>query len=107
MVHVAFNVAGVLLWLFFIPVLAEIAVVISPAAVDLEGSARVAVEVPRQIANANTFFNIINTLVYIGFTTWFARLAKYLVPDRETVRGPAIEPDFLNDLALKVPSVAL
>lgn len=106
-VHVAFNVAGVLLWLFFIPILAEIAVAISPVAADLQGSARAAVEVPRQIANANTLFNIINTLVFIGFATWFARLAEYLVPDRERVRGPTIEPEFLNDAALKAPSVAL
>lgn len=106
MVHVAFNVAGVLLWLFFIPVLAEIAVAISPAAADLEGSAHAAVEcrarLPMPIPSST-----LSIRWCLGFTTLFARLAKYLVPDRETARGPTIEPEFLNNSALKVPSVAL
>lgn len=45
--------------------------------------------------------------MFIGFATWFARLAEYLVPDRGRARGPTIEPEFLNDAALKAPSVAL
>ena len=31
-----------------------------------EGLARLATETPRQIANANTFFNVFNTLLFIG-----------------------------------------
>ena len=41
-----------------------------------------AAEVPRQIANAHTVFNIANTLVFIGFATLFARIAQKLVPDK-------------------------
>ncbi len=43
-----------------------------PPSPGLAGAARLAAEVPRQIANANTLFNIFNTAVFIGFTGWFA-----------------------------------
>lgn len=106
-VHVSFNVIGVLVWLPFISVLADIATAVSPAAAGLDGKAALAAEVPRQIANANTLFNVINTLVFIGFTGWFARLAERLVPERAAPEGLIIEPEFLDESALKLPSVAL
>ena len=72
-VHVMFNVLGVVLWLPFIGVLAKLAIAVSPSSPDLDGTARLAAEVPRQIANANTLFNVLNTLFFIGFTGWFAK----------------------------------
>lgn len=106
-VHILFNVVGVLLWLPLIWLLVEIAVWISPSNLQLEGAARAASEVPRQIANANTFFNVANTLLFIGFTGWFARMAERLVPERAPEAGVIIEPEFLNEAALAAPSVAL
>jgi phosphate:Na+ symporter len=106
-VHISFNIAGVLVWLPFLSILADIAVDISPTATGLEGTAKLAAEVPRQIANANTLFNVLNTLLFIGFTTWFARLAEKLVPDRAAREGVIIEPIFLNEEALQAPSIAL
>ena len=106
-VHITFNIAGVVIWLPFLSILAEIAVDLSPAATGLEGTAKLAAEVPRQIANANTMFNVINTLIFIGFTTWFARLAERLIPERAPPEGVIIEPEFLNEAALEAPSIAL
>ncbi len=106
-VHVTFNVLGVLLWLPLIWLLVEIAVWASPASPGLEGSARAAAEVPRQIANANTLFNVLNTLLFIGFTGWFARFAQWVVPKRPPREGVIIEPEFLNDGALAAPSMAM
>jgi phosphate:Na+ symporter len=106
-VHISFNIVGVLIWLPFLTILADIAVDLSPAAVGLEGTAKLAAEVPRQIANANTMFNVINTLLFIGFTTWFARLAERLIPERAPAKGVIIEPEFLDDAALEAPSIAL
>jgi phosphate:Na+ symporter len=106
-VHITFNIAGVLIWLPFLTILAEIAIDISPAAAGLEGTAKLAAEVPRQIANANTMFNVINTLLFIGFTTWFARLAERLIPERAPAKGVIIEPEFLDEAALEAPSIAL
>jgi phosphate:Na+ symporter len=107
MVHILFNVLGVALWLPLIWLLVEIAVWISPASPQLEGAARAAAEVPRQIANANTFFNVANTLLFIGFTGLFARMAERLVPERAPEAGVIIEPEFLDESAFAAPAVAL
>ncbi|MGD8498718.1 MAG: Na/Pi cotransporter family protein, partial [Chromatiales bacterium] len=106
-VHISFNIAGVLIWLPFLSLLADIAIDISPTAAGLEGTAKLAAEVPRQIANANTLFNVINTLIFIGFTTWFARVAERLIPERAPPREVIIEPQFLDEAALEAPSIAL
>jgi len=106
-VHITFNIVGVLVWLPFLHILADAAVAISPATAELEGKARLAADVPRQIANANTLFNVVNTLLFIGFTTWFARLAEKLVPERGTPEGVIIVSEFLNEAALQVPAIAL
>jgi len=106
-VHVVFNVVGVLVWLPLIWLLVDIAVWISPSSPELDGLARAGAEVPRQIANANTFFNVINTMLFIGFAGWFARLAERLVPERKPRAGVIIEPEFLNEAALVAAPIAL
>jgi phosphate:Na+ symporter len=106
-VHISFNILGVLVWLPLLSVLADMATWISPVAENLQGTAKLAAETPRQIANANTMFNVINTILFISFTTWFARLAQWLVPEKKLPEGIIIQPEFLNADALKAPSVAL
>jgi phosphate:Na+ symporter len=106
-VHISFNVAGVILWVMFIPQLAEFVAYISPAAAELSGKEKMAAEVPRQIANAHTVFNVANTLVFIWFTPVFARLAEFFVPDKPVKEKVIVEPKFLNRELLEVPSVAL
>lgn len=107
MVHVIFNVAGVLLWIAFIPQLAQWVTAISPVAEGLEGTAKLAAEVPRQIANAHTIFNVANLLIFIGFTTQLARLVERLVPDREEAEKAIIRPKYLDDDLVETPSLAL
>lgn len=107
MVHLLFNVIGVLIWLPFIAVLATWVVSISPTHPELEGAARLAAEVPRQIANAHTVFNIANTLLFLGFTTYLARLVERLVPARAEVEKVIIQPKFLDDALIETPSLAL
>lgn len=106
-VHILFNVAGVLLWVMFIPQLADIVVAISPTATELSGKARMAAEVPRQIANAHTLFNVANTLIFIWFTNTFARIAVKLVPDRVEPEKVIVKLKYLDDELLEVPSMAL
>ena len=106
-VHVAFNVLGTLIWLPVIWLLVDLAVWVSPASPELQGSARAAAEVPRQIANANTLFNVLNTVLFIGFTGWFAKVAERLVPDRKLPPGVIVQPHYLDEAALAAPSVAL
>ena len=106
-VHISFNIAGVILWFMFIPQLAEFIAYISPSSPDLTGKAKMAAEVPRQIANAHTVFNVANTLIFIWFTPLFAKVAKILVPDKPVEEKIIVTPRFLNTELLEVPSVAL
>ncbi len=106
-VHIFFNVAGVILWLFFIPQLASVVIDISPTSPELTGTAKLAAEVPRQIANAHTIFNIANTLIFIGFTTQIARLVEKFVPEREEEEKAIIKAKYLDDELLETPALAL
>jgi len=113
LVHVLFNVLGVVICVAFIDYLAQLVAWLSPAASDLSGTDRLAAEVPRQIANAHTIFNVANTLIFLPLAGQFARLAEYLVPDRveaEQVEGAVgVESTLLNldPSLLMVPSLAL
>lgn len=103
-VHVTFNILGVALWFFFIDDLAAFATTIS-----LGGGAEAATtanNVPRQIANANTLFNIVNTLFFLPFTPLFAKFACRLIPEKEK-KGVLIEPIYIDDSVLDVPTIAL
>ncbi|MBA1444494.1 MAG: Na/Pi cotransporter family protein [Chromatiales bacterium] len=60
-VHVLFNIAGVLIWVLFIDHLANWVTALSPVHPELSGVDRLGAETPRQIANAHTIFNIANT----------------------------------------------
>ena len=107
-VHVLFNVAGVLVWVSLIDQLAEFVRWMSPDYPELSGNARLAAEVPRQIANAHTMFNVANTLLFISFTGQFARLAEWLVPDRPLGEEElVVHAKYLDDVLLATPSLAL
>jgi phosphate:Na+ symporter len=80
---------------------------VSPGAEHLNGAARVAAEAPRQIANAHTIFNVVNTAIFIGFVTQFARLVEWLVPDKPLKPDEAATPKFLDPDLLDTPAVAL
>ena len=106
-VHTLFNFAGVLIWIGFIPQLAELAPWMSPAAEGLSGTERLAAESPRQIANVHTFFNIVNALIFVGFTTHIARLVEWMIPDRPVRPEKAMLPKYLDEDMVSTPSVAL
>lgn len=107
MAHVLFNVFGVAIWVFMIPQLCGWVRLLSPAHPELEGAARMAAEVPRQIANAHTLFNVANTVLFIGLTRPFARLVMWLVPDRVKESEQIIEPRYLDEELLQTPALAL
>jgi len=108
LVHLFFNVAGVLLWLPLIGILAQIVTSISPTYPELEGTARLAQEAPRQIANAHTIFNVANTLIFIWFTGLIARVVEWLVPDKALEdEGVIVRTKYLDDELLSTPSLAL
>ena len=106
-VHVLFNVVGVVFWFAFIGELASLVRTISPSASELDGITRLAAETPRQIANAHTIFNVLNTLVLIGFATPIAILVQYIVPERPVTDFERVKPVYLDDILLETPELAL
>jgi len=105
--HIFFNVLGVIIWLPLIDVLAQLATAASPSHPELVGAARMAEEVPRQIANAHTIFNVANTLIFIWFTGTIATLVEKLVPEKPEIVPERAQPIYLDEVYFEVPAMAL
>ena len=93
--HVTFNVAGVALFCFWIPTFAD-------------WISNTSDNIPRQIANAHTIFNIIATVVFIPFTPLIARLIIKYFPDKEIDRDiskPAVMN--LDENVFDTPAIAI
>lgn len=105
-VHVVFNLVGVLLVVWFIPPFAELVRSVSPSAPGLSEAAQRAAEVPRQIANAHTIFNVGSTLILIGFAGKLASLVDRIVP-RRAPQASEGAPVYLDRVYLDQPPVAL
>lgn len=105
-VHVVFNLVGVLLVVWFIPPFAELVRSVSPSAPGLSEAAQRAAEVPRQIANAHTIFNVGSTLILIGFAGRLASLVDRIVP-RPAPQPSDGSPVYLDRVYLDQPPVAL
>ncbi|SDB91771.1 Na/Pi cotransporter family protein [Paraburkholderia lycopersici] len=106
-VHLLFNVLGVLFFAFVIPQFADFVRMISPSAPELSGAARLAAETPRQAANAHTVFSVFSTFVLIWFTGPIATLAERLAPaGREAWQDPGV-PRYLDDTLIEMPALAI
>lgn len=95
--HLCFNVIGTLLFIIVLskPIIALVTS-IDPT------------NVPRQIANAHTLFNVVNVIVLLPFSTYLVKLATKLVPytddeDLENIHTTK----FLDERILETPSIAL
>ncbi|NUY32817.1 Na/Pi cotransporter family protein [Paraburkholderia sp. JPY303] len=106
-VHLVFNVLGVVIALFLIPQMAEFVRWMSPSHPDLQGLERLAAEAPRQVANVHTLFSVANTLLLIWFTGPIARFAQLVVPERAKPAKPAGDPQYLDESVLTVPALGL
>jgi phosphate:Na+ symporter len=104
-VHVIFNLMGVMIWLPFIAPFTDLVRFISPIELDSLGQHLLAAETPRQIANAHTLFNVINVAIFIGFTTPLAALAERLVPHTNKTRK--LISKYLDPFFMQQPVVAL
>lgn len=105
--HVLFKVLGVVILFPFIPYFAELVVHFSPAAPEgLVGADVLANTVPRQVANAHTFFNVGIAMLFLPFTTQFARFLTWAIPDRP-LDDEQIQPMFLDQFLVSTPMLAL
>lgn len=106
-VHLLFNVIGVLFFAFVIPQFADFIRMISPSAPELTGAARLAAETPRQAANAHTVFSVLSTFVLIWFTGPIGKIAERLAPAaREGWQDPGV-PRYLDETLVEMPALAI
>ncbi|WP_233836265.1 Na/Pi cotransporter family protein [Paraburkholderia sp. ZP32-5] len=106
-VHLIFNLFGVVVGIFLIPQMADFVRFISPSFPELQGNARLAAEAPRQVANAHTIFSVASTLILIWFTGPIARFAQFIVPKRAQAAKPAGDALYLDEASLTVPALGL
>jgi phosphate:Na+ symporter len=104
-VHVIFNLMGVMIWLPFIAAFTDLVRWLSPAELDSSGRSLLAAETPRQIANAHTLFNVVNVAIFIWFTTPLAALAERMVPRKKKTEKPISK--YLDPFFMQQPAVAL
>ncbi|MGM0541397.1 MAG: Na/Pi cotransporter family protein, partial [Pseudomonadota bacterium] len=109
MIHVQFNVLGVLIWLPFIPELSSLALYIS--AHDLPTIPTMAVlaeNTPREIANANTLFKLTAVILFlplIPLFLWSVYKVFPILPDEKSLGE--FQPEFLDKALLDTPSLAM
>jgi phosphate:Na+ symporter len=106
-VHVIYNVMGALIWIPLIGFLALMATTVSPSFEELEGSKRLAAEVPRQVANAASIWATANVILFLPFVALFSRAVHVLVPEKPEAETLIVRPKFLDDELIAVPSLAL
>ena len=95
--HLCFNVIGTLLFI----------IVLSKPIVALVTSID-PTNVPRQIANAHTLFNVVNVIVLLPFASYLVKLATKLVPYTEDEDLENIHTTkFLDERIMETPSIAL
>jgi len=106
-VHLLFNLLGVLFLAFVIPQFADFIRQISPSSPDLTGTARLAAETPRQAANAHTVFSVFSTGVLIWFTGPIGKLAERLAPSSQKGWQDPGVPRYLDETLVEMPALAI
>jgi len=96
--HVFFKIAGVLLFIFWIPSFAELIRSIA---------ASFGADIARQIANAHTIFNVSLGLVFLPFTAIFAGLILRLFPDKEEEKHLKPATWHLEEGSISTPAIAI
>jgi len=96
--HVAFKIAGVLLFIFWIPAFATL---IRAMTAGFGGGTA------RQIANAHTIFNVSLAFIFLPFTVVASKVIHRILPDKKEETGlrPAVW--YLDDATLGTPAMAM
>jgi phosphate:Na+ symporter len=93
-IHFLFNLIGTLIFMFILKTpIEKLVTYLSPG------------NIPRQIANAHTFFNIVNVLIQLPFAGLLVKAAIKLVPGDDILEVQ--EARFLDFRIIETPSIAL
>ncbi|NLW56311.1 MAG: Na/Pi cotransporter family protein [Firmicutes bacterium] len=102
--HTLFNVCGTILCLLSFPLFISFVYRISPMPNPALGVTEAGV-ISRQIANAHTAFNLLNTLVWLPFVKYLAVMVTRIIPKEDVQEERAIK--YLDEHVLNNAEVAL
>lgn len=95
-IHLSFNIIGTIYFMFLLNgLLTSVVTSIDPT------------DVPRQIANAHSLFNIINVVVLFPFANYLVKLAYLIIPENSAEKVPSEFTSYLDERILKSPAIAL
>lgn len=98
--HSVFNIAGAVVFIWFVPVFAEFVRFISPKGNEVD-------VIARQIANAHMSFNIINTLIWLPLIPLMVKIVNFIVRGEDKKAEVKTEPLFLDNRVLSQPAAAM
>jgi len=96
--HVMFKVAGVCLFIFWIPQFAEIIKVLA----EKFGSGTA-----RQLANAHTIFNVSLGLFFLPFINIFSKIIYTIYPEKPKPKSQEIITQYIEESMLETPPLAI
>ena len=96
--HVLFKIAGVFLFIFWIPTFADL---IRTLALQFDSGTA------RQIANAHTIFNVSLALIFLPFTQYFAKIILKILPQEEVNAALIPATMHLDDSMVSSPAIAI
>ena len=96
--HIMFKIAGVFLFIFWIPQFADL--IRALAAKFGSGTAR-------QLANAHTLFNVSLGLFFLPFIPIFSKIIYFIYPEKEISKSREIKTWYIEDAVLETPSLAI
>ena len=97
--HTIFNVTGTLLFIWWIPQIADFIAWISPKGPEIE-------VISRQIANSHLMFNLTNTIIFIPLIWLLVKIVTKIIPGEDKLRI-GDEPIFLDEHVLEQPVFAI
>ncbi|MBI9101946.1 MAG: Na/Pi cotransporter family protein [Spirochaetales bacterium] len=97
--HLLFNVLGVV-WMaiLFKPFIGLVEMVVPGELTGPEG-------IPARLAMFHTLFNVINTLIWIGFVNFLAKIVIKLVPDKEELESNKYEFKYISAGIQETPEI--
>jgi len=104
--HVFFKIAGVVLFIFWIPTFADIIRSISPSTIAT-GIDKLAADTPRQIANAHTIFNVSIAFFFLPITSLLSKVVLKVLPVKESEKPIEAVTWHLDNKALSTPAMAI
>ncbi|HBS85623.1 MAG: hypothetical protein A2W91_14330 [Bacteroidetes bacterium GWF2_38_335] len=101
-----FKMVGVVIFIFWIPSFADFIEWLSPKSGNADMASALSDNVPRQIANAHTVFNILIVLMFLPLTDAFAKMVHKMLPEK-TGSDDEFKVKFLDNQILTTPTLAL